>query len=43
MSLADGFKAEESTIRALIGSPNQVEAVKAYFDKREPVFVDPKN
>jgi enoyl-CoA hydratase/carnithine racemase len=43
VSLADGFKAEEHTIRALIGSPNQVEAVVAYFDKREPVFVDPKN
>jgi len=43
VSLADGFKAEERTIGALIGSPNQVEAVVAYFDKREPVFVDPKN
>lgn len=43
VSLADGFKAEERTIRALIGSPNQIEAVVAYFDKREPVFVDPKN
>jgi len=43
VSLADGFKAEERTISALIGSPNQVEAVKAYFDKRDPVFVDPKN
>jgi enoyl-CoA hydratase/carnithine racemase len=43
VSLAEGFKAEERTIGALIGSPNQVEAVMAYFDKREPVFVDPKN
>ncbi len=43
VSLAEGFKAEERTIKGLIGSPNQVEAVMAYFDKREPVFVDPKN
>ena len=27
---------------ALIGSPNQVEAVAAYFDKRPPVFADPE-
>jgi hypothetical protein len=26
---------------ALIGSPNQVEAVTAYFEKRSPVFADP--
>ncbi len=38
--LADGFKAEERTITSLIGSPNQVEAVKAYFEKRDPVFND---
>lgn len=40
VSLKDGFKAEERTIRSLIGSPNQVEAVKAYFEKREPLFSD---
>jgi enoyl-CoA hydratase/carnithine racemase len=40
VSLADGFLAEERTIGALIGSPNQVEAVTAYFEKREPRFVD---
>ena len=40
VSLADGFKAEERTIRSLIGSPNQIEAVKAYFEKRDPVFED---
>jgi enoyl-CoA hydratase/carnithine racemase len=40
VSLADGFKAEERTIRTLIGSPNQVEAVTAYFEKRDPVFSD---
>jgi enoyl-CoA hydratase/carnithine racemase len=40
-SLADQFADERSTIGALIGSPNQVEAVAAYFDKREPSFTDP--
>ncbi len=40
VSLADGFQAEERTIGALIGTPNQVEAVTAYFEKREPRFVD---
>jgi enoyl-CoA hydratase/carnithine racemase len=40
VSLADGFLAEERTIGALIGSPNQIEAVTAYFEKREPHFAD---
>jgi enoyl-CoA hydratase/carnithine racemase len=40
VSLADAFKAEERTIRGLIGSPNQVEAVTAFFEKRPPVFED---
>jgi enoyl-CoA hydratase/carnithine racemase len=40
VSLADGFRAEERTIGALIGSPNQLEAVTAYFEKREPRFAD---
>jgi len=40
VSLAEGFKAEEATIRSLIGSPNQVEAVMANMQKREPVFSD---
>ncbi len=38
--LEEGFKAEERTIRALIGTPNQVEAVTAYFEQRAPVFTD---
>jgi enoyl-CoA hydratase/carnithine racemase len=42
VSLADGFAAEERTIGSLIGSPNQVEAVKAYFEKRDPAFADPE-
>jgi enoyl-CoA hydratase/carnithine racemase len=40
VSLEDGFKAEERTIRSLIGTSNQVEAVTAYFEKREPRFSD---
>jgi enoyl-CoA hydratase/carnithine racemase len=36
--LASGFAAEQEEIRALIGSPNQVEAVTARFEKRDPVF-----
>ena len=37
-SLASGFAAEQAEIRALIGSPNQVEAVAARFEKRDPGF-----
>ena len=40
VSRAEGFQAEERTIKGLIGTPNQVEAVTAYFEKREPRFVD---
>jgi enoyl-CoA hydratase/carnithine racemase len=36
--LASGFAAEQEEIRALIASPNQVEAVTARFEKRDPVF-----
>lgn len=39
-SVADQFAAERETIGSLIGSPNQVEAVMAYFEKRDPVFND---
>lgn len=38
--LADGFAAEARTMGSLIGSPNNVEAVAAYFEKREPKFED---
>ncbi len=41
VDLATQLLAESKEMAALIGSPNQVEAVKAYFDKREPVFTDP--
>jgi enoyl-CoA hydratase/carnithine racemase len=29
---------ERTTMASLIGSPNQVEATKAYFEKRDPSF-----
>lgn len=38
VGLAEGFAAEQRVIRALIGSPDQVEAVTAFFEKRPPVF-----
>ncbi|MBM3684833.1 MAG: crotonase/enoyl-CoA hydratase family protein [Actinobacteria bacterium] len=40
VSLAEGFAEEERVIKGLIGSPNQVEAVQAYFERRPPRFVD---
>ena len=41
VSTADGFAAERAEIGALIGSPNQVESVTAFFEKRAPNFADP--
>jgi enoyl-CoA hydratase/carnithine racemase len=38
---ADSLKLEETLQLSLIGSPNQVEAVRANFEKRAPSFVDP--
>ena len=38
--LASGFAAEQEEIRALIGSPNQVEAGTARLEKRDPRFDD---
>jgi len=40
VDLATGFAAEQTEIGALIGSPNQVEAVTAGFEKRAPVFTE---
>jgi enoyl-CoA hydratase/carnithine racemase len=40
-SFAEQFADERSTIGSLIGSPNQAEAVKAYFEKRPADFTDP--
>lgn len=39
--LAEGFAAEQTAIRRLIGSPNQVEAVRAAQAERAPRFTDP--
>ncbi|MGI8662676.1 MAG: crotonase/enoyl-CoA hydratase family protein [Acidimicrobiales bacterium] len=38
--LAEALEAEERTMVSLIGSPNNVEAVTAFFAKRDPVFAD---
>lgn len=38
---AEHFVDERTTMASLIGSPGNVEAVTAYFEKREPVFEDP--
>lgn len=40
-SVGEGLRLEEELQRALIGTPNQLEAVQANFEKREPVFHDP--
>lgn len=39
--LADSFKEETRLMSNVIGSPNQLEAVTAYFEKRPPSFTDP--
>ena len=41
VDLETGFAAEQEEIGALIGSPNQAEAVAAEFGKRLPRFTDP--
>jgi enoyl-CoA hydratase/carnithine racemase len=38
---ADQFLEESRLMASLIGSPNQVEAVRAWFDKRPARFSDP--
>jgi enoyl-CoA hydratase/carnithine racemase len=40
VDVARQFRDERSTIGSLLGSPNQLEAVLAYFEKRDPVFRD---
>lgn len=39
--LAESFLEETRLMTELIGSPNQIEAVSAYLEKRPPVFTDP--
>jgi enoyl-CoA hydratase/carnithine racemase len=41
VSVEDGLGLEEELQRSLLGSPNQMEAVLANFEKREPKFRDP--
>jgi enoyl-CoA hydratase/carnithine racemase len=40
---SEHFLDERSTMGSLIGSPDNVEAVGAYFDKRDPVFPDTRD
>jgi enoyl-CoA hydratase/carnithine racemase len=42
VGLAEGLETEAEIQRTLIGGPNQVEAVKANLEKRDPEFQDPK-
>ena len=37
----EGLKLEEGIQRTLLGSPNQIEAVKSNMEKRPPAFSDP--
>jgi enoyl-CoA hydratase/carnithine racemase len=39
---AEQFLDERTTMGSLIGSPANVEAVTAWFEKRDPVFADPE-
>jgi enoyl-CoA hydratase/carnithine racemase len=41
VDLETGFAAEQAEIRAIVGSPNQSEAVAAELGKRPPRFTDP--
>ena len=38
---AEQFLDERTTMASLIGSPNNVESVTAYFEKRDPLYPDP--
>jgi enoyl-CoA hydratase/carnithine racemase len=38
---AEQFLDERTTMASLIGSPDNIEAVTAYFEQRDPVFDDP--
>jgi enoyl-CoA hydratase/carnithine racemase len=41
-SVEEGLRLEEDLQRGLLGSPNQIEAVRANAEKREPRFRDPE-
>ncbi|MCB0976303.1 MAG: crotonase/enoyl-CoA hydratase family protein [Acidimicrobiales bacterium] len=40
--LSESFREETRLMTGLIGSPNQLEAVSAFLEKRPPVFTDPE-
>lgn len=40
VSIAEQFQTEREVIGELIGSPNQREAVSAFFEKRDAVYID---
>ncbi|QGG97062.1 crotonase/enoyl-CoA hydratase family protein [Actinomarinicola tropica] len=40
VTVAEQFADEARTMGSLIGSPNQLESVSAYFEKRDPVYED---
>jgi enoyl-CoA hydratase/carnithine racemase len=42
LGLEEGLRLEEELQRGLLGAPNQVEAVRANVEKREPRFEDPR-
>jgi enoyl-CoA hydratase/carnithine racemase len=42
LPVEEGLRLEEELQRGLIGKPNQVEAVRANLEKREPRFTDPE-
>ena len=42
VTLAEGFKLEAELQTSLIGKPNQIEAVMANMEKRDPKFKDPE-
>jgi enoyl-CoA hydratase/carnithine racemase len=41
VGLEEGLLLEEKAQASLIGTPNQIEAVRANMEKREPRFDDP--
>jgi enoyl-CoA hydratase/carnithine racemase len=42
VDLETGLRLEESLQKAMFGSPNQLESVRANIEKREPRFKDPE-
>jgi enoyl-CoA hydratase/carnithine racemase len=42
VGVAEGLELEEQIQMSLIGRPNQIEAVKANLEKRDPAFKDPE-